>query len=367
MASLYPLLTLYPSLIISCLFLTSLVSCSECKKKAVIFNFGDSNSDTGGLCAGLGYTFGYPNSRTYFHEASGRLCDGRLIIDYLCEALNTSMLTPYLESLAPDFSNGANFAIGGSSTLPKYVPFSLDVQILEYLRFKSRSSKLYSKGLKNLVGGEEEFKNALYMIDIGQNDLAGAFSYLEEPEVINKIPSFISEIRDALWEIYKQGGRHLWVHNTGPLGCLPQKLATRSNASGSDIDGVGCLKSMNEAAMVFNGQLKALCDELRIGMQNATIVYVDIFTIKYDLIANSTKYGFKNPLMACCGFGGPPYNYKQSFSCGQAGYNVCEEGSRYVSWDGVHYTDAANSFVASKILSTNHSAPPIPFDFFCKS
>lgn len=47
--------------------------------------------------------------------------------------------------------------------------------------------------------GEEDFENALYMIDIGQNDIAGAFSYLSKSQVIEKIPSFISEIKDAIW------------------------------------------------------------------------------------------------------------------------------------------------------------------------
>lgn len=56
----------------------------ECRRKAVIFNFGDSNSDTGGLAAAMGYEFGYPDGRAFFH-GTGRLCDGRLIIDFLCK------------------------------------------------------------------------------------------------------------------------------------------------------------------------------------------------------------------------------------------------------------------------------------------
>ncbi|KAM2468564.1 hypothetical protein FF1_010227 [Malus domestica] len=98
----------------------------------------------------------------------------------------------------------------------------------------------------------------------------------------------------------------------------------------------------------------------------ATIVYVDVYAIKYDLIANAMKYGFSSPLMACCGNGGPPYNYNIGLTCGHRGSNVCDEGSRYVSWDGIHFTEAANTIVASKILSTKYSTPSIPFDFFCR-
>lgn len=90
--------------------------------------------------------------------------------------------------------------------------------------------------------------------------------------------------------IYQHGGKKFWVHNTGPFGCLPQQLATTSK-NASDIDQYGCLQSRNDGAREFNKQLKALCEELRDEIKDATIVYVDIFAIKYDLIANSTLYG----------------------------------------------------------------------------
>ena len=47
-----------------------------------IFNFGDSNSDTGGLSASL-ITLKPPNGETYFHKPAGRFSDGRLIIDFM--------------------------------------------------------------------------------------------------------------------------------------------------------------------------------------------------------------------------------------------------------------------------------------------
>ncbi|KFK43237.1 hypothetical protein AALP_AA1G097700 [Arabis alpina] len=44
-------------------------------------------------------------------------------------------------------------------------------------------------------------------------------------------------------------------------------------------------------------------------------------------------YCFEKPLTACCGYGGPPYNYNANITCGHGGSNVCEEGSRFISWD----------------------------------
>lgn len=76
--------------------------------------------------------------------------------------------------------------------------------------------------------------------------------------------------------------------------------------------------------------------------------------------------GFSKPLMACCGAGGPPYNYNIQMTCGNYGAEACNNGSQFVSWDGTHYTEAANAFVAKRILSMEYSTPKIPLDFFCK-
>lgn len=56
-------------------------SSKPCEFKA-IFNFGDSNSDTGCMSAAF-YPAILPYGRTFFHEAVGRASDGRLIIDFI--------------------------------------------------------------------------------------------------------------------------------------------------------------------------------------------------------------------------------------------------------------------------------------------
>lgn len=47
-----------------------------------VYNFGDSNSDTGGISAALN-EIQPPNGETFFGRPSGRACDGRLVIDFI--------------------------------------------------------------------------------------------------------------------------------------------------------------------------------------------------------------------------------------------------------------------------------------------
>ncbi|KAI7727339.1 hypothetical protein M8C21_027611 [Ambrosia artemisiifolia] len=54
-----------------------------------IFNFGDSNSDTGALVAMFGQSAALPpNGETFFGSPAGRVCDGRLIIDFIGTCLS---------------------------------------------------------------------------------------------------------------------------------------------------------------------------------------------------------------------------------------------------------------------------------------
>ncbi|MCI03777.1 GDSL esterase/lipase, partial [Trifolium medium] len=96
------------------------------------------------------------------------------------------------------FTNGANFAVVGSSTLPKYVPFSLNIQVMQFQHFKARSLELATTGAKNAIN-DEGLRNALYLIDIGQNDLADSFTKgLSYVQVTKRIPTVITEIENAV-------------------------------------------------------------------------------------------------------------------------------------------------------------------------
>ncbi|KAK4739194.1 hypothetical protein R3W88_002891 [Solanum pinnatisectum] len=337
-----------------------------------VFNFGDSNSDTGGLVAGVGDRLEPPNGQTYFKNPSGRFCDGRLIIDFLMDAMDLPFLNSYLDSVAaPSFRKGANFAAAGSTILPATAssvsPFSFGIQVAQFFRFKNRVSEIQAKTRKydKYVPAQDFFQKGLYMFDIGQNDLAGGFYSKTLDQILASIPTILSGFEDGVKRLYDLGARNFWVHNTGPLGCLGQNIA-KFGTDVSKLDELGCVSSHNQAAKLLNLQLYALCKKLQGQYSDANITHVDIFSIKSNLIANYSRNGFEQPLMACCGYGGPPLNYDSRIACGQTkvldGNNVtakaCNDSSEYINWDGIHYTETANQFVAAQILTGKYSDPP---------
>ncbi|XP_048619756.1 GDSL esterase/lipase At3g05180-like [Brassica napus] len=131
----------------------------------------------------------------------------------------------------------------------------------------------------------------------------------------------------------------------------------------SKVDEFGCVIGHNEAAKLFNLQLQGLVRNFTQQYRDANFTYVDIFSIKSDLIQNHSKYGFDQSIMVCCGTGGPPLNYNDQINCGSTGTsngttvtsNSCNDSSKYVNWDGIHYTEVANRFVSQKILSGTYS------------
>ncbi|XP_062178229.1 GDSL esterase/lipase At1g54790 isoform X2 [Alnus glutinosa] len=337
-----------------------------------VFNFGDSNSDTGELIAAGIESINHPYGQSYFHRPSGRYCDGRLIIDFLMDAMDKPFLNAYLDSIGlPNFRRGCNFASAGSTILPasptSVSPFSFGLQVAQFLRFKARALELLAqnKKLKRYLPAEDNFEKALYMFDIGQNDLAGAFYSKSLDQILGSIPTILGEFENGIKKLYDQGARYFWVHNTGPLGCLAQNIA-RFGTDQSKLDELGCVSSHNQAARLFNLQLHALCKKLQGQYMDANVTYIDIFTLKSNLIANYSLYGFEQPIMTCCGYGGPPLNYDSRISCGQTkilnGTLVtakgCPDSTEHVSWDGIHYTEAANQYVSSQILTGKFSDPP---------
>ncbi|KAH7853205.1 hypothetical protein Vadar_034781 [Vaccinium darrowii] len=283
------------------------VASTSCGFQAV-YNFGDSNSDTGGVSVALG-AVPPPNGITFFGKPSGRVCDGRLIIDFIAENLGLPYLSAYLDSIGTSFRHGANFAVSGSSIRPGgYSPIHLDLQIGQFSQFKSRTTALYNQVGSNgksttctsSIPRPEDFPKALYSFDIGQNDLSFGFQNSPEEQVRASIPDILDQFSKAVQKLYDEGARVFWVHNTGPLGCLPYSVINDQSKPGN-LDANGCVKPFNEVAMEFNRQLKYRVSQLKAQLLHSTFTYVDVYSAKYSLISNAKSLGFEDPMQFCCG------------------------------------------------------------------
>ncbi|KAH7290541.1 hypothetical protein KP509_30G052900 [Ceratopteris richardii] len=350
-----------------------------------MFNFGDSNSDTGGLGAAFGEAQP-PNGMTFFHTPSGRYCDGRLLIDFIAEELGLPYLSAYLQSAGSNFQRGANFATAGSTirvqntTLAQsgFSPFSLGVQVIQFAQFKERSL-IYNmqEPFSSILPQRSHFDEALYVLDIGQNDLtSGYFLNYTHQQVRDSIPQVLNEFQGHVLALHGQGAKRFLIITTGPLGCLPYIL-TRLPYTRADLDRYGCAKPYNSMARLFNRELRMTIAKLQQQMRNTTVVVVDGYKLKYNMFVNAAQNGFQFTTKACCGYGGGTYNFDPALGfCGSKPkrqdmlaknmtYNLCQDPLTYINWDGVHYTEAGNHGVARGLFSGRYSVPMFSSGHFC--
>ncbi|KAL0424251.1 UNVERIFIED_CONTAM: GDSL esterase/lipase [Sesamum radiatum] len=298
-----------------------------------IYNFGDSNSDTGGISAAFG---------GFLHHMAKVSFQG---LQEEPEHLGLPYLSSYLDSIGTNFGHGANFAAGGSAIRRQnetifqsgISPFSLDVQTV------------------HLIGSKRKILRY-----ITENDLVAGFRQLSTPRLRAAIPDIVNQLAAAVTHLYQQGARAFWIHNTGPVGCLPTATLYIRKAK---TDKYGCNKDQNGMALEFNRQLKARVSKLRAELPQAALVYVDVYSAKYHLISNTKTYGFMDPLKICCGH----HESNIHVWCGQRtlvnGSEVlgvsCGSPDSYISWDGIHYSQAANQWIANHILNGSFSDPPL--------
>ncbi|KAL5989578.1 hypothetical protein ACLOJK_010471 [Asimina triloba] len=295
------------------------------------------------------------------------------------EQLGLPFLPPYLGP-DKDFRRGVNFAVAGAT--------ALDLSFLE-------ERKIFNNCTENSLGIQLEwFKQllpslcsnpsdcngflgtSLFVVgEIGGNDLNYAFFEKHSlDEIQTFVPLVINTIASAINTVIEYGARTILVPGNLPIGCLPVYLILLKSPDEEDYDPrTGCLRYLNEFSENYNHLLKRKLDGLRALHPNATILYADYYNAAMPMYVSPQKYegwddkkqnpffvaGFSNgALMACCG-GGGPHNRNISAVCGSGLEQVCSDPSTYVSWDGIHLTEAAYRLMADRLMEGLHFTPPI--------
>ncbi|CAO2205144.1 unnamed protein product [Urochloa humidicola] len=107
--------------------------------------------------------------------------------------------------------------------------------------------------------------------------------------------------------------------------------------------------------MEHNAQLRRALARLERRRRHPAVrvVYADFYAPITDFDAAG------GALRGCCGAGGGMYNFDLAAQCGMAGVSACADPSKYVDWDGVHLTEAANRRIADGWLWGPYAHPPI--------
>ncbi|KAF7039863.1 hypothetical protein CFC21_111105 [Triticum aestivum] len=258
-----------------------------------------------------------------------------------------------------DFQQGVNFAYGRSTALGPEFFESKGFTLLMPVSLANQTE--WFKNVLQLAGSVEEQRKLMatslvMMGEMGIHDyLIFVTGKLTEVEIRTFVPHIVGAIRSVITEVIDAGAKTVVVRGMIPLGCQPLLMLSLFEGTGADYSRpTGCLARLNDLARKHNHALIGMILELRRAYRGTgvSILYADQMDPVIKLVFEPSKYGFGDkPLAACCG-GSGTYNFDPTFAtlCGMPGANKCADPSKYVSWDGVHLTDAANRHVAGNVL-----------------
>eukprot|EP00253_Pinus_taeda_P023314 PITA_23314 len=338
---------------------------------AAIYSFGDSFADTGNAdMASPPYNLHFrslPYGKTFFGLAAGRASDGRLVIDFLASSLGFNFLRPSIGLIDMELAerkNGLNFAVAGATALDNsflndrlifpQTPLSLDTQIRWFHQLKNFTCRAN-------LDCQVHFSRALYVMGgFGLNDyLDSTFTSSPSDEIRGFTPLIIAKIQKAIQALIEEGAQYIFVQGMPPLGCLPAILTIDPYPRNSDYDENGCLASYNQLSQDHNTALQETLEQLRIQYPHAILVYADYYNMFMEIIKNHAAYGFTaNTFQSCCGTG-ELFNFDIMHTCGTPGVLACSNPERAMSWDGIHFTEAAYKIISEFIINkAQYTQPP---------
>ncbi|CAI5457695.1 unnamed protein product [Closterium sp. Yama58-4] len=280
-----------------------------------IFVFGDSLLDVGNNNYGPA---DWPKNNfapygTNYIPASGRVCDGKLTVDYLAEWLGfPGSPPPYLQpgrnaTLGVSFASaGASFNITGY-TLPAF-------QALQQLQW-------YSK------------------LQADVNAAAGTDSLLPKSPAVFSSALHIARLRS----LYGLGARRFLLSELPPFGCAPLWRQALQQA--------GCVAVLNGYAQAHNRLLAAAVGRLREELVGSQILLAKVYGLVETAVADPATVGLLEDSNACCG-GPPPLNgLVQCGTTANLGGNLvtateCSRPQDAVFWDQFHPTESLNRILA---------------------
>ncbi|KAL5201492.1 hypothetical protein ABZP36_035846 [Zizania latifolia] len=280
--------------------------------------------------------------------ATGRFSNGRLVTDFLSEALGLPSSVPaYLDSsyTIDQLASGVSFASGGTgldhltSRISSVIPISRQ---LAYFR-------LYKEKLKLAKGEDvanEIIAEALCLFSVGTNDFIVNYFVLPLRPAVYTLAEYVTyivgEADSAVRAAYELGARKILFAGLAPIGCVPFARTMNHDAPGE------CNEERNQAALMFNSQLMEAMGKLNSELPGAKVVYTDIYGVVSSVVSNPSDYGFVNVAQGCCGTG----LIETTILCGLSERWTCQDDDAYAFFDSVHPSQRTYKIIANKIINT---------------
>ncbi|XP_058743603.1 GDSL esterase/lipase APG-like [Vicia villosa] len=280
-------------------------------------------------------------------KATGRFCNGKLVTDITAETLGFKSSAPaYLSPQASgkNLLTGANFASAGSGYDEKASKLNHALSLSQQLSyFKEYQGKLVQ--VAGSIKAASIIKGSLYLLSAGSSDFE--LNYYVNPSInkaitIDQYSSYLlASFNTFIKGLYGLGARKIGVNSLPPLGCLP---ATRTLFGHHE---KGCVERINTDAQGFNKKMNSTASNLQKQLPGLKIVVFDIYKPLYDLVQKPSNFGFAEAGKGCCGTGTVKLT---SVLCNSKSPRTCSNATRYVFWDSVHPSEAANQVLADSLL-----------------
>uniref|UniRef100_A0A453LLX2 Uncharacterized protein n=2 Tax=Aegilops tauschii subsp. strangulata TaxID=200361 RepID=A0A453LLX2_AEGTS len=229
------------------------------KKYNAMFTFGDSMDETGNICVGSSNKTELnvltcthpPYGETYFGRPSCRWCDGRVVVDFVAQALGLPLLPPS-KAKGKDFRRGVNMAITGGTAMNFSFYKSLGIENLVWNHGSLDTQIQWFKELLPSICGREQsckgyVRKSLFMFGAyGGNDYNVQLLErgLTPEQAMNYTPKIVGAIANGVVKLIALGAVHVVVPGIFPTGCLPIFLPLFGDGD-ADLDDAGCLKAYN--------------------------------------------------------------------------------------------------------------------------
>ncbi|CAL4966010.1 unnamed protein product [Urochloa decumbens] len=367
--------------VVAFLLLLCFLSChhsaysGEKKLFTSIISFGDSYADTGNLARWEDPVLESLNLRsppygeTFFGHPSGRATNGRIVLDFIADALGLPFVPPVLAK-GQNFSMGVNLAVAGAPALNlTYLQgqnITLEIPINSSLNDQLRWFEKMKPSLcsNKTPGSSDCFGESLFIMgQFGGNDYINILinSNMTLEQARSYVPEIVNTISNGVERLIHHGAKYIVVADIIPVGCLPITLAMRPSSNAADYDRYGCLKSFNAGLSQHqNALLRRRVEALRERYPHAKIAFAEHYRPVVAFLQDPDRLGFNSSttLVSCCG-GGGPYNQNWEAPCGKPGATACAAPSKAIYWDDVHLTESAYSYIAQGWLHGPYADPPI--------